>query len=74
MAQRPRLIALQQRMLTEAEAAEYLGRDLSWFRANLDRLEELGFPAPLDAVDRYDRQAIDKWLDALGQEGLLFTG
>ena len=69
MAQRPRLIALQQRMLTEAETAEYLGRDLSWFRPNLDRLEETGFPAPLNAVDRYDRAAIDKWLDARARTG-----
>ena len=74
MAQRPRLIALQQRLLDEREVAEYLGRDLAWFRANLDRLEEMGFPAPLDAVDRYDVTLVNKWLDTLGQDGLVFTG
>ena len=67
-------MVLVQRLMTEAEAASYLGRDVAWLRANLDRLEEMGFPAPLDAVDRYDRAAIDKWLDALGQDGLVFTG
>jgi hypothetical protein len=73
MPSRPRLIALKQRMLTEAETAEYLGRDLAWFRNNLDRLEERGFPSTLDLLDRYDRETIDKWLDTLGQDGLVFT-
>ena len=75
MSQRAAAMVLVKRMLTESEIAEYLGRDLGWLRLNLATLTARGFPAPLPGIDRYDRLAVDAWLDVQAGPGeLVFNG
>jgi len=56
------------RVLSAAETAAYLGRSLTWFVEHRAELEAQGFPRPLPFMDGYDREAIDRWVDALGGE------
>lgn len=53
------------RLLTADELAEYLGHSPGWFAQARPRLEAQGFPAPLGEIDRYDRAAVDRWLDTM---------
>lgn len=54
------------RVINAAEAAEYIGRSLTWLTQNIDALTAAGFPKSLPFVDGYDREAIDAWIDGLG--------
>ena len=76
MTQRTAALVITQRMMTEGEVAAYLGRDLPWFRRNRDVLAAHGFPEPLPGVDRFDRVAVDAWLDTQSTTGaaLVFNG
>jgi hypothetical protein len=52
------------RGLTRREAAEYLGHTESWLtKERLDDLQESGFPEIDPLTERFDRHAIDVWLD-----------
>lgn len=44
--------------------AEILGRSRAWFYAKKQALSQLGFPAPHPVVRLYDRQLVEKWIDA----------
>ena len=51
------------RLLNDAEMCEYLGLEISRFRILRPTLEARGFPVPLPDFDRYDRSAVDAWID-----------
>jgi hypothetical protein len=57
---------LEPRGLTEADCARYLGRSVTWFQQHRDELRERGFPERLPLLDLYDRRAVDRWMDELG--------
>lgn len=57
------------RMLSEEDAAHYLGIGASTFSTMKRKLEKLGFPRQDPALNRRDRNAIDRWLDV--RAGLL---
>lgn len=65
MATRRRL-DLAPRGMTEADAAAYLGRSLTWFSQHKAELIQAGFPPKISIIDLYDREAIDRWLDKQG--------
>lgn len=66
---------IPQRLLTGDEVSVYLGHSGIWFARNRARLEETGFPKPIAELDdRWDRAAIDAWLDTFAQNGLVFSG
>lgn len=54
------------RVLNRAETAAYIGYSVTWFAERLPELYAKGFPAPLPLLERWDRHAIDRWLDRLG--------
>ena len=54
---------LAPRILSQKEAAAYIGRSQGWFCRNQKKLRDDGFPAPIEALGGYDRAAIDDWLD-----------
>lgn len=58
----------EKRLLDAGEVAFYLGVDLTHFKSNRIAFEVLGFPAPLKMFGRWDKRAVDAWLDA--QSGL----
>ena len=62
-AARPRF-NLPPRGLTPTEMVGYLGHGPSWLTdERLARLYSLGFPRPDSITERFDRVAIDVWLD-----------
>jgi hypothetical protein len=54
--------------MNRVETAGYIGYSLTWFNAKLDELYARGFPKPLPVLERWDRHAVDRWLDRLGGE------
>lgn len=56
------------RVMNRIETASYIGYSATWFAENLPRLYAGGFPKPLPLLDRWDRHAVDRWLDRLGGE------
>ncbi len=57
------------RGMTTTEVARYLGfQNVQTFRSKLPQLRKLGFPNKIVGLHRYDRTAIDRWLDE--QSGL----
>ena len=61
---RPRLFEqIPNRGLTNVETATYLGLSEGRFTTLLPKLQKAGFPKPDDLLERYDREAIDCWLD-----------
>jgi len=60
--------SLEKRLLDAGEVAYYLGVDLAHFKTNLIAFEALGFPVPLKTFGRWDKRAVDAWLDV--QSGL----
>ncbi len=70
------VIILPRRMLDEATVAAYLAfPSTAAFRAARPRLDAIGFPRPIAELGHaHDKALIDAWLDALGQDGLVFTG
>jgi hypothetical protein len=65
VAKRQRL-ALPPRGLTDAEVAAYLGRSPTWFQEHKTELIEAGFPSKVPIIDLWDREAIDRWFDKMG--------
>jgi predicted DNA-binding transcriptional regulator AlpA len=63
----------QRRVLNRAEVAAYLGKSVSWLTYHGEELLEAGFPQPLPIVGGYDKQAVDNWLDGLGETGASFN-
>ncbi len=62
-AARPRFTA-QPRGLTPTEMIGYIGHGASWLTdERLEQLYSLGFPRPDSMTERFDRVAIDAWLD-----------
>lgn len=61
-----RRTAIAPRVLNRVETAEYIGYSASWFGARLPVLYAKGFPKPLPILERWDRHAVDRWLDRLG--------
>jgi integrase len=55
---------VRRRLLEDTELCDYLGLELSRFRILRPALEARGFPVPLPDFGRYDRKAVDTWLDA----------
>lgn len=54
----------QPRGLTKAEAAGLLGHGEGWLTdKRLNQLYSTGFPRPDPILERFDRVAIDSWLD-----------
>ncbi len=45
------------------QAARLLGLTLAEFTATLPRLERRGFPMPDPDTGRYDRKAVEAWMD-----------
>jgi predicted DNA-binding transcriptional regulator AlpA len=56
---------LHPRILTQAEAASYIGKSITWFQTHKQELEVTGFPRPVRVVGGYDRAAVDAWLDSM---------
>lgn len=52
--------------MNRTETAAYIGYSPTWFSEHLDELYRRGFPRPLQLLDRWDRRAVDLWLDRLG--------
>jgi hypothetical protein len=66
---RPATPEVTPRTLTARETAAYIGRTYDWFMRNRRQLEaERQFPAPLPGIRRYDRLAIDAWIDGQRQK------
>jgi len=63
----PVVASSEARLLDEAAAAHYLGLDVADFRVRREGLEEHGFPKPQPLLGGYDRRAIDRWIDSMGQ-------
>ncbi len=62
---RPRLFDnTTPRGITAEEAAGYLGMAVSTFNVKLPEFLKEGFPAVDVLLKRYDKEAIDTWLDA----------
>lgn len=59
----PRLPDCSARLIDDDAAAHYLGLDLDTFHELREEFERKGFPHPESVTHRYDRIAIDKWLD-----------
>ena len=59
----------ERRVLNAFETAAYLGRSVGWLTDHANSLYNADFPRPLPVVGGYDRQAIDAWLDSLGNRG-----
>lgn len=57
------LPADQRRVFNGAEAASYLGISRGHFR-KLVKMGQLPAPLPFPAVKRWDKDALDQWLDA----------
>jgi hypothetical protein len=51
------------RLMTEKQAAAYLGLEPDAFRAKLTALGQHGFPQPERVTGNFDKAAIDRWLD-----------
>jgi len=51
------------RLLTLATLAAYLGQTETELLRLMPDLDPLGFPAPMPPFDRWDRAAVDRWLD-----------
>ena len=66
MAARKKRLAIQSRLLSEADTAAYLNRSLTWLADHREELDAAGFPQPLPVVGQRDKLAIDAWLDRLG--------
>jgi hypothetical protein len=66
---RRRSVFDQRRVLSRAEVTLYLGKSVTWLSYHGDELLQSGFPQPLPIVGGYDKQAIDGWIDGLGQAG-----
>lgn len=61
---RPRLMDnTPPRGLTAYEVAYYLGVSETHFHRKLPELRRAGFPEPDSLLRRYDKAAIDRWLD-----------
>lgn len=54
-------------MLTAREAAHRIGHSEGWFRQHYRELRAAGFPEMDPLLERWDAQAIDRWLDSRGQ-------
>ena len=54
--------------MNRGETAAYIGYSPGWFSAKLPELYALGFPRPLPLLDKWDRRAVDRWIDWLGGE------
>lgn len=54
--------------MNRTETAGYIGYSSSWFDEHLPRLYAGGFPKPLPLLERWDRWAVDRWIDRLGGE------
>ena len=54
--------------MNQAETAGYIGYSTTWFGSRLGDLYAMGFPKPLPLLERWDRHAVDRWLDRLGGE------
>ena len=55
--------------MTSHDVAYYLGfANVKTFQSRLPKLRKLGFPDKIGALNRWDRAAIDRWLDE--QSGL----
>jgi hypothetical protein len=54
--------------MNRGETAAYIGYSATWFTEKLPELYALGFPRPLPVLDKWDRHAVDRWLDRLGGE------
>ncbi len=65
MAKRGRLAPVRQRIVNDAELAQYLGKSVSWLTAHRPELEERGFPPRLPIVGGNDLNAVDRWVDQL---------
>ena len=63
-----RRIVIAPRVMNQAETAGYIGYSPAWFGAKLGGLYAMGFPKPLPLLERWDRHAVDRWLDRLGGE------
>ncbi len=57
---------LPPRMLSRAELAAYLGHGPAAFARLLHELYEIGLPSPDITLQRWDRVAVDEWLDSIG--------
>lgn len=57
------------RLLTPADVAAKLGYSQTWLNVNQSKLEQSGFPTPVELITgvkssrRWDERAIDIWLD-----------
>ena len=60
--------AIAPRVMNRGETAAYIGYSATWFGEHLQELYIKGFPQPLPLLERWDRHAVDRWLDRLGGE------
>lgn len=63
-----RRLPIAPRVMNRTETACYIGYSTTWFNEKLPHLYAGGFPRPLPLLDRWDRIAVDRWLDRLGGE------
>lgn len=56
-------LPIEARLMTTDQVAGYLGCEEVDMGELLPQLYNLGFPHPLPVLDRWDVQAVDKWLD-----------
>lgn len=57
---------IEPRLISSPQLAAYFNRSTTWLYQHLAELHALGMPRKLQPFDRYDRLAVDAWLDRLG--------
>jgi hypothetical protein len=67
VAKRPRP-EIRPRIVNDAQLAAYLGKSVSWLQQNRMKLEQQGFPGRLPVVGGTDLNAVDAWIDGLGEQ------
>ncbi|MEX6505036.1 helix-turn-helix transcriptional regulator [Jiella sp. M17.18] len=67
--ERTRLALPERRMLNAHQAAEYLGVSLSWFKRQMPVA-----PIKLGDMIRWDRKALDQWVDGQTKSTANMTG